>query len=192
VKLNREVTPEIIERDQPDAVIVAAGASALIPDIPGVNGDNVVTALDVLTGNRETGERVIIIGGGLIGCETAEFLIEKGKEVTVLEMQRRIGNDIGASYRWVVMQRLRKAGVRMEAGAKAEEITTEGVRVSREGSTAFFEGDTVVLATGLKSNDGLSRALQGKVASLYAIGDCFEVNKIPQAVKGGFKAAREI
>ncbi|MFC2005556.1 FAD-dependent oxidoreductase [Chloroflexota bacterium] len=193
VKLNQEATPEFIGQSKSDVVIVATGASALIPDIPGVNGSNVANALDVLAGARETGERVIIIGGGLVGCETAEFLAEKGKKVTIIEMLRRIGDDIGASYRWVVMQRLRSAGVRMEASIKAEEITGKGVRASREdGSSELFEGDTVVLAAGLKCDDELSRQLEGKVASLYSVGDCVEPHRVAEAVESAFKVAREI
>ncbi len=192
VKLNQEATPEFIAQSKPDAVIVATGASALIPDIPGVEGKNVVTALDVLTGAKETGERVVIIGGGMIGCETAEFLAEKGNKVTILEMLDRIGNDITPSYRWVVMLRLKKAGIRMESGAKAEEINSQGVRASRSGCSELFQGDTVVLAAGLKSNDQLFRRLQGKVAEVYSIGDCVEPRRITEAIQSGFAVARQI
>ncbi len=192
VKLNQEATPKFVELSKPDVVIVATGASAIVPDIAGVKGDNVATALDILTGAREAGERVVIVGGGMIGCETAEFLAEKGKKVTILEMLDRIGNDIGASYRWVVMQRLRKAGIRMETGMKAAEITGKGVRATRDSSSHFFEGDTVVLAVGLKSNNELFHQLQGKVASLYSIGDCLEPHRVAEAIESGFRAARQI
>ncbi|MFC1990225.1 FAD-dependent oxidoreductase [Chloroflexota bacterium] len=192
VKLNQEAAPEFIEQGKPDVVIVATGASALIPEIQGVKGNNVTTALDVLTGARETGERVVIIGGGMIGCETAEFLAEKGKQVTILEMLGRIGGDIGASYRWVVMQRLRGSGIKMETRMKAEEITSKGVKASRDNSSEFFEGDTVVLAVGLKCNDELFHHLQEKVASLYSIGDCVEPHRVAEAVESGYRVAREI
>ncbi len=92
-KLNEDVTVESIEKVKPDAVIIAAGATPIIPRIPGATGINVATAIDVLTGRKDTGRNVIIIGGGAIGCETAEFLIKKGKNVTILEMLNRMGND---------------------------------------------------------------------------------------------------
>jgi NADPH-dependent 2,4-dienoyl-CoA reductase/sulfur reductase-like enzyme len=192
VKLNQQATPELIEQSKPDVVIVATGASAIVPDIPGVKGNNVASALDVLTDDKVTGGKVVIIGGGMIGCETAEFLAEKGKKITILEMLGRIGNDITPSDRWVIMQRLRNAGIRMEARIKAEEITDKGVRASRDNSSEFFEGDTVVLAIGLKSNDELFRKLQGKVPALYSIGDCIEPRRVAEAVESGLKVAREI
>jgi len=192
VKLNEEVTLESIEKVKPDAVIVATGATPIIPDIPGATGSNVATAIDVLTGRKETGQNVIIIGGGSAGCETAEFLIQKGKKVTILEMLDRIGNDFERSYRWVIMLRLREAQVRMETDAKAEEITERGVGVSRKGETEFFEGDSVVLAMGMKADNSLAGKLEGKVAKLYTIGDCAEPHRILEAIHSGFRVAREI
>lgn len=192
VKLNQEATPTFIEQSKSDVVILATGASALVPDITGVGRNNVVNALDVLSGVKGTGENVVIIGGGMVGCETAEFLAEKGKQVTIIEMLGRIGNDITSSDRWVVMQRLRNTGIRMEARMKAEEITDKGVRASRDRSSEFFEGDTVVLAIGLKSNDELFRQLQGKVTSLYSIGDCLKPGRVAEAVESGFQVARDI
>jgi len=192
VQLKRKTTAKGILRGKPDAVIVATGGTPLIPDIPGVRRRNVVTALDVLSGRKEVGENVVIVGGGLVGCETAEFLAEKGKRVTIIEMLPRIGNDIIAPNRWVTMQRLRGAGVRMETRAKAEEITKTGVRVARDGKSEFFEADTIVLATGLKPDKSLAQELQGKVASLHVIGDCAEPGKIINAVEQGFLAGYKV
>jgi 2,4-dienoyl-CoA reductase (NADPH2) len=103
-----------------------------------------------------------------------------------------MGNDIGITSRWLVMQRLRKAGVRMETRVKATEITERGVRGEREGETEFFEGDTVVLAAGMKPDTTLSQQLEGKVPALYSIGDCVEAQRIAQAVEAGLRVAREI
>ncbi|MDP2954439.1 MAG: FAD-dependent oxidoreductase, partial [Chloroflexota bacterium] len=188
VKLGTLVTAQAVLAQKPQAVIVAAGGSPLIPDIPGARGKNVVTAMDVLTGKAKTGQRVVMVGGGMVGCETAEVLAAQGKEITILEMLPRLGADIGASHRWVVTGRLRKANIKMEAGAKAEEITEKGVRATREGQSLFFEGDTVVLAVGMKANGGLAQELQGKVEELHVIGDCTQPRRITQAVEEGMKA----
>ncbi len=192
VMLNTEVTARDIVDAGPDAVIVATGGVPIIPDIAGVSGDNVVTAEEVLTGQKEVGDRVIIVGGGLIGCETAEFLAERGKKITILEMLDRIGNDIGRTTRWTVLQRMRSAQIQMETKARVVEITEKGVLAEREGATGFFEGDSVVLAVGMKSENRLAKELEGKVPELHIIGDAAEPRRIIDATHEGFRIAREI
>ena len=192
VRLGEEVTVKTVEELKPDAVIVASGAVPIVPDIPGMGGKNVAIAIDVLTGRRKVGERVVIVGGGLVGCETAELLAEKGKKVVILEMLNRIGADIGRTTRWVTMGRLRNLGVRMERNAKVEEITDKGVRVSRDGSSEFFEADSVVLAVGMESNRQLAQELEGKVAALYVIGDSAQPGKITEASESALRVAREV
>jgi len=192
VRLGKETTPDYIIDANPDEVIVAGGAVPIIPDIPGVRGENVVTAIDVLSGEKETGDSVVIIGGGLVGCETAEYLSQKGKEVTILEMLPKIGNDIGRTTRWVVLRRLREAGIKLESKAKAVEITAKGVAVSRDGGSEVFEADTVVLSVGLVPNRELAQKLEGKVKSLRLVGDCDEPHKIAEAIESGLRVGREI
>ena len=192
VRLNTTVSAQDVVDAAADAVIVATGGSAIIPDIPGVNGKNVVTAEDILTGGKEAGNRVVIVGGGLVGCETAEFLVERGKEVTVLEMLGRIGNDIGRTTRWTAILRLRAAKVGMETNARVAEITEKGAVVERNGSRQLFEGDTVVIAVGMRSENALARELEGKVPELHVIGDAAEARRIQDAVREGFCAAREL
>ena len=102
VRMNTRCTAKEVEEGRPDVVIVATGAIPLIPNLPGIHGNNVATALDVLAGRKQTGQTVVIVGGGSTGCETAEFLAQKGKQVTILEMLPRIGADYGPMNRWVV------------------------------------------------------------------------------------------
>ena len=192
VKLGDEVTGRTVEEAKPDVVIIATGAIPIVPDIPGAKGKNVATAIDVLIGHQEVGENVVIVGGGMVGCETAEFLAEKGKKVTILEMLGRIGADIGRTTRWVTMGRLRSLGVRMERNAKVEEITESGVMVSRDGGTEFFAADNVVLAVGMESNRQLARQLEGKVKALHVIGDSGEPGKVTEAIESALRVAREI
>ncbi|MEE8472139.1 MAG: FAD-dependent oxidoreductase, partial [Dehalococcoidia bacterium] len=192
VKLGVEVTAQTVAEAKPDVVILAAGASPDFPDIPGVGGSNVASPLDVLNGVTGTGERVVVVGGGLIGCEAAEFLATKGKKVTITSRQPRIGHDIGSTTRWGVMLRMKKLGIVVEANMTAQEITAEGVRFQREGESRFLEADTVVLAGGMKANRGLVGALEGKVADLHVIGDCVEPRRIGEAMKEGFLAGNKI
>jgi len=192
IKLNTEVGVKMVEAERPDVVILATGAVPIIPDIPGICGANVATAEEVLTGRREVGKEVIIVGGGMVGCETAEFLAQQGKKVIVVEMLGRIANDVVATYRPFFLARLTKEGVRMETKAKVEEVTGKGIRVSRDGTVEFFSGDTVVLAVGFKSDKRLAEELEGKVTSLYTVGDCGEPRKIKEAIEEGFYVGREI
>jgi 2,4-dienoyl-CoA reductase (NADPH2) len=192
VHLNTEATAQTVAEERPDAVILAAGGTHIVPDIPGVTADNVALAADVLTGRKDVGDNVVVVGGGLVGCEAAEFLAAKGKKVTVLEMLDRIANDIGTTTRWTAVSRLRKAGVRIETKAKAEAITDKGVKATREGTPLFFEGGSVVLAVGLKAEKTLAQELEGRVADLHVIGDCVEPRRIGEAMSEGFLAANKI
>ncbi|MFC1978171.1 FAD-dependent oxidoreductase, partial [Chloroflexota bacterium] len=193
VRLGVDVTPELIEESNPDAVVIAIGASPIVPDdIPGVKGRNTISALDIITGAKEAGQRVIIIGGGLVGCETAEILAGKGKKVTVLEMLDEIGSDIGASNKPLIIGRLQNAGVELTTKTRAQEITNTGVKATGNNSTQIFEADTVVLAIGFTPNTGLTQKLAGKVATLYSIGDCAEPRRIVDAIDDGARVGREI
>jgi len=192
IKLGEEFTEDTLERDKPEVVIVATGSVPLGLDIPGVGNSNVVGFMEVLTGAAEPGDRIVIVGGGMVGCEVAEFLHAKGKQVTILEMLARVGNDIGVTDRFATMIRLREAGIRMKANTKVVKITEEGVEATRDGATEFFEGDTVVLATGMKANNKLAKKLEHKVATLYSIGDCVEPHRITEAIENGFRIATQI
>jgi len=196
IELDTEADENIIAKGEPDAVIVAAGARPIVPEGWDRDMPNVVTAIQVLTGGkRAAGEKVVVVGGGLVGCEVAEYLAERGKKVTILEMLERMGNDIGMTIRWIIMQRLHNAGVKWVTGAKVEEITEGRVRASKKGTTIFFDADSVVLAMGMKPNaelaEKLKRKFGGKIA-IKSIGDCVESGKIAQATEGGFLAAYEL
>lgn len=182
----------LIEEDQPEEVIVAAGALPVIPDLPGAGGENVVTALEVLAESKKIGEEVVVVGGGLIGCETALFLAEKGKKVIILEMLEKLGRDIDTVHRWSFLERLRKAGVRMEKKVKVTEISEQGVSGIRNGSTEFFPAETVVLAVGMRANKEVVEKLKEKGLKFHLIGDCLEPRRIRDAVEEGFKVAMEI
>jgi 2,4-dienoyl-CoA reductase-like NADH-dependent reductase (Old Yellow Enzyme family)/thioredoxin reductase len=193
VRMNTRCTAKEVEKGKPDVVIVATGAMPLIPNLPGMNGDHVVTAVDVLVGIKKTGEIVVVVGGGSTGCETAEFLAQKGKQVTILEMLPRIGADYGPMNRWVVIDRLIAAGIRLETGVKVEGISEKGVKVLRAGLyPEFFEADSVVLAMGMVSNDEAARNLVGKAASVLKIGDALKPASVAEAIESGFKISLQI
>jgi 2,4-dienoyl-CoA reductase (NADPH2) len=193
VRLGVEADIKLIVKGKPDVVILASGGVSIIPDIPGVEKSNVVSALDVLTGSKKVDDTVVIIGGGKIGCETADLLSESGKKITILEMLNRVGSDINRMARWPLMRRLKSREVRIETSVKVKEITDRGVRYAdRDGTVEFFEANSIILAVGLRPNNELAERLQGKVVELHSIGDCVEVRQILEAIDDGFSVAKDI
>ncbi len=190
IHYNTTADAEKVLAENPDVVIVAVGASPLIPPIPGV--ENAVTAFDVLTGKVDVGENVIVIGGGGVGCDTAAKLANDGKKVTIVEMLPKIGADIGVSTRWTVLLYLNEKGVKMLTNTKAVEIRPNAVVVEQNGERKELACDTVVIAVGTKPNDGLYDELQGKVAELYKIGDCVKPRKALDATKEAADLALKI
>jgi len=180
---NTEADASRVLAERPDVVIVAVGASPLIPPIPGV--ENAVTAFGVLMGRVEVGKKVVVIGGGGVGCDTAAKLADEGKDVTIVEMLPRIGQDIGITTRWTVLMYLREKGVKMLTNKKAVEIKRGAVVVedAQSGERSEIPCDTVVLAVGTKPNDGLYDELVDKVPELYKIGDCVKPRKAIDATQ---------
>jgi len=182
VKVGEELTVQKAEQIKPDDVIVATGARPIIPNILGVNGQNVVTALEVLSGTRAVGKRVIIVGGGQVGCETAEFLADNGKKVTILEMLWEIGTDMLSIMRPFVIRRLNQAGIMMETRV---EITDKGVTATHNGALKFFEGDTVVLAVGMES-ETKAQWLRARLPSVHLVGDVVKPRTVGEAMAEGY------
>jgi 2,4-dienoyl-CoA reductase (NADPH2) len=193
VRLGVKVTADEILREKPDAVILATGAHPARPVIPGIDLPHVATCVDVLTGKHEAGPRVVVIGGGCNGSETAEFLAERGREVTIIEIRGEVALDVDFWNRWVLMDRMAQARIRTIVQAKAEAITTTGVRVVAEGGPVeFVEADTVVYAIGAQPYNPLAYELEGRVPSLQVIGDCDTPQRVRQAVDAGFRAGNAL
>jgi len=187
IKMGREVTVEIVREVKPEVVIVATGACPLIPKIPGVDGRNVFTAWDVL-GGAEVEGRVLIVGGGTVGCETAEFLAEKGKEVVVVEMLPEVAPDMEKNTRKLLLKRLDELGVKILSDVKVDEITDKGVKTIAQ----FLEADSIVVALGSVSNTKLADNLRGSGLQLYRVGDCVKPRKLWEAIHEGYRVGLEI
>ena len=202
VELSREVTPALVEEHKPDVMIVATGGAPLIPDnIPGVNKDTVVTAWDVLAGKVAVGRNLVIIGGGMVGCETAEFLADPGDclytggrtAVTIIEMLENVAMDVAVEERMLLLQRLRAKEVRIITSAEVKEIIDDGVVIVRHGQEEAIQGmDRVILAMGTRSVDELSQRIRDEVAEVYVIGDAKEPRKALEAIHEGAEIGRKI
>ena len=193
VELNVEGAIKEIENRKPDVSVIAIGGSPIIPKVPGIESNNVVQALDVLAGKAPVGKRVLIVGGGAIGCETADYLAGQGKHVTILEMLEELGSDLGKSIRDTLLQRLKRKGVKMNLNTKMAAIKRRGVLGMTGGhSMEFFEAETIVLALGVKPDSELFEEFKRKVESLYAIGDCRDSGRIAGAMRDAVNLGWEI
>lgn len=186
LKMETEATVERILAGNPDTVVLATGGEADFPPLKGIDNPRVATASDVLEGNVEAGSRVVIIGGGLVGSETADFLGEQGREVTILEMLPEIAVDVQDVVRHFLLQRLYNYGVQIETETTVREITENGVKAIKNGRELHLEGyDNIIIATGARPVRALENQLQGKVSELHVIGDAAEPRKAIDAIEEG-------
>jgi 2,4-dienoyl-CoA reductase (NADPH2) len=221
VTLGRSVSPAVLDDLAPEAVILATGARPLAPPIPGAQGPKVVQAWDVLQDRVLTGRRVVVVGGGAVGVETALFLAAKGtldgeavkfllvnraespetlyematrgtKAITVVEMIDKVGKDIGKSTRWSMLQEMGRHGVEALTGATALEITAKGVRIAVGEAERLVPADTVVMAAGSSPHNPLEAILTERGIPLRVVGDAGGVGLAFDAVHQGYAAGREI
>jgi pyruvate/2-oxoglutarate dehydrogenase complex dihydrolipoamide dehydrogenase (E3) component len=190
VELEKEVTAELIDDIGPDVVILATGASALTPDISGIRRDSALGFADVLNERVEAGERVVVIGGDMVGCETAEFLADKGKRVAIVEIRDKMAGGVNPLARRLLLDRLTDKGVTMVTGVQKEELKDgELLIVGKEGETKVLQADNIVIAAGSKPDTTLFKALDGRVSETYLIGDCVEPRNIKAAIEEGYRVS---
>jgi NADPH-dependent 2,4-dienoyl-CoA reductase/sulfur reductase-like enzyme len=193
IALGAELTPSLLGDGRPDAVVVATGSRPLEAAILGADGENVVTAHDVLAGSIQTGERVMVAGGGQVGCETAEFLHEHGKQVTLVEMRPELVPDERSVPRRWRLQSLAQTSVTALTSTRVVEIDGERVVVERAGRREVLAAfDSVVLALGAKPENRLARELEGKVAELHVIGDARQPASALAAIAAGNEVGRQL
>ncbi len=188
VELEKEANEPDVIKFVPEVVVTATGSIPFIPDILGVSGENVINYRDVLEGKKVSGNKVIVLGGGYIGCEVALFLSQRGKEVTLAFRSEEPALDvIYPDNRLPLLKRLKEYQIKIEAGVKEyKEITKGGIRlINKGGDEIFLEGETIVLATGAKPDNRLAESLRGKIPELYEVGDCVEPRRIMEAVHEG-------
>jgi len=196
IKLETKVTPELVERENPDEVFVATGSSFIKPDILGIERSNVVTAMDLLLGKEKAGDSVVVVGGGLIGCETALWLAKQGTKVTIVEILPELmiaGLPVPHENRMMLLELLVANNVNILTNTGIQEVIAEGAIISNEiFKKRTIKADTVVLALGLKPDDKLYESLRRKVVHLHALGDCREPRNIMGAIWDSYEVAHLI
>ena len=189
IRLSTPVDDALVRALDPEVLIAALGAEPIVPPISGVDLDLVVGCEQAES--APLGKRVVIIGGGLIGCELAIYLNGKDHQVTIAEMLDDVAKDAKLFHRVAVMDQLRP--VTIETGARCTEITPQGVWTqARDGSRKLLEADSVVIAVGMKSRLAQAEALRPLVREFIPIGDCTKPGKIMNAVRAGYDAAMDL
>ncbi len=197
IRLKEEATEETILSRHPDAVVLATGSTPYIPDIPGVDGENVITVWDAIESPDKIGDKVIIVDyqGLPAGSFTADFLAERNKKVTIITQMPYVGMWLVKHVWRNLYERLLNRGVEMLPFTFVKEIRRDSLLVA--GTITAEERvlnavDTVVLATGQIANDRLYGLLKGKVAELYTIGDCVAPRDVEAAIYEGQKVGRKL
>lgn len=194
-ELGVKVTPELVEKKQPEAVIVATGSLPIVPDIPGLNNERVINAWEILAGKTIIeNQKVIIAGGGMVGAEVAELLAEQGNTVTIVEMLPRIAAEMEPLNRQGLIEALQDQNVAELTEHDVVEVVENGLKVRDRNSRELklIEGDWIVLAMGVEPATELIDALKGKVPQLYIVGDCHQPRTIMAAVYEGAFSALQI
>ena len=186
VVYNTEATPEIIDQNDFDAVIVAVGAEQIVPRIPGV--EKATMSFDVFGHEDKVGKKVVIIGGGAIGVELGIHLNGLGRECTVVEMGEYIAAKAQLTERTSYLNAIKKYGVKTMVNARCTEITDKGATVETPEGSQFLEADTVIIAVGTKSLVAERDKFIDTAFDVINVGDCVEASSIVHAVHTGFDA----
>lgn len=191
VHLNTQVTPELVREKKPDVVILAVGASPVMPkSIPGIDSDKAISGVDALLGKRKLGEKLAIVGGGQVGCETAVDFAQKGKKVVLVEALPHIlsAEFVPTQQKMMLEDMLEDLKVEIRCGWKLVSITQEGAVVeSSDGTQETISADDVVLSMGLKPNPSMAEALRGCGAAIYVIGSGKKNGNVMNAVHQAFE-----
>lgn len=192
IKLNTEVTKEYVEKVNADALIIAVGSTPLVPPIPGLDGDNVVVVNNYYKEKDKVGDNVVVMGGGLAGCECAVHLGQAGKHVEIIEMRDTLAPDANVRHRPLLLQQIDKY-VTVNTGYKAIKVTENGVLCEdASGKEVLVEGNSVICALGQRSRSDVVNALRDTAPFVRVIGDASKVSTITNAVYWGYHAALDI
>ena len=167
---------------------MATGAKPRIPKIPGVDKPSVFTAHEVLLFPPEEKGGVVIIGGGQVGCETADFFSERGNPVTIVEMIDEVAIDMLPRIRNLLLERLSRKNVRILNMTKAIGIDEKGTIVEHQGEKTVIESDLVILAVGVEPDVGLREELERRIQSVLFVGDCVSPRNALEAIYEGARA----
>ena len=192
IRLNTEVTRAYVEKEAPDALIIAVGSEPLVPPIPGLDGGNVVIVNNYYLEKDKVGDEVVVMGGGLAGCECAIHLGMEGRKVHLVEMRDTLAPDANVRHRPLLLAEIDKY-VTVHTSHSALRVTPEGVICAKEdGQEVLIPGASVICALGQRSRTAAVNDLNGSAPFVRVIGDASRVSTITNAVYWGYHAALDI
>ena len=192
IRLNTLVTPEYVAAEKPDAVILAVGSTPIVPQLPGIDEDNVVVVNDYYMQKEKVQDSVVVLGGGLAGCECAVHLGMEGKQVHLVEMRDILAADCNIRHKPILMKQVEKYAT-SHLGHTGLRITNEGVVCKApDGSEVLIPGKTVICAVGQRANRADVDALRFSAPFVREVGDCVRPANITKAVYEGYHAALDI
>lgn len=192
IRLNTRVTPEYVAQEQPDALILAVGSTPLVPPIPGIDGDNVVVVNNYYLEKEKVGDSVVVLGGGLAGCECAVHLGQEGKQVHLVEMRDTLAPDCNIRNRPILMRKVAEFTT-AHTEYRGLRITPEGVVcLDKEGNEVLVPGQSVICALGQRANRADVDALRLSAPFVREVGDCVRPANITKAIYEGYHAALDI
>jgi len=192
IQTNTQVTDSMLSEGDLEVVILATGAERVIPPVPGIELPLVCDAFQILGEEVAARENVVVVGGGYIGMETADFLLERGSNITLVEMLSRSPVTKFASHGYMLHKRLQEGGCRLLFDARLKNIREDSVIVVSKDEEQTISTDQVVIAVGTKSRDELKETLQDKGIRHFVVGDTSQVRRIIEATEEGAKAAWEL
>ena len=192
IRLNTEVTQGLVEREAPAVLVVAVGAAPILPAIPGIESPKIVLANNLSEGIA-IGKKVVILGGGLVGSESAVHLAQDGRDVTVVEMMKEIAIDANARHRPILLNMIDKLKIKVETGMKGIKINEEGlVCADAKGKERVIEADTVVCSVGQLPLREVVNGLLDAAPEVVQVGDCVKPQKVTEALYRGYHAGLDI
>ena len=192
IRLSTEATPELVEELSADALIIAVGSEPLVPPIPGLDGANVVVVSNYYLEKDKVSDEVVVMGGGLAGCECAVHLAQEGKRVSLVEMRDALAPDANVRHRPLLMAQIDKLGIDVRLGHQALSVGADGVTCKVGEGEVLVPGTTVICALGQRSRTATVQALQDAAPFVRVIGDAARVSTITNAVYWGYHAALDI
>jgi NADPH-dependent 2,4-dienoyl-CoA reductase/sulfur reductase-like enzyme len=193
LRLGTPVDAALVDREGVDALIIAVGSEPIVPPLPGIEGENVILVNDYHLASAKVGDRVVVLGGGLSGCECALHLKKEGKDVSLVEMRDELAPDANIRNRPILLEELRAHEVTVLTKTRGVAVTTEGMQCEDEqGHALTLKADTVICAVGQRSRTAAVDALRDAAPYVRIIGDCVRPSTITNAVYEGFYTALDL
>jgi len=196
IRTGFEANADLVRKENPDVTIIATGSKPVSPDFPGLEQEKIATAIDLLLGRKKAGKNVLVLGGGLIGCETALWLSQQGRKVVIVEIMKEVlasGIPVQHMNRLMLIDLLRFYGVEIYTSTSFLEIADGGALfLSGDFQEKYVQADTIISAIGLKPQQDLYLALRGHTANLFLIGDSRKPQNIMNAVWDAYEVSRMV